>query len=169
MSRNFSLEENLVDRLLLDDTEAFEELHHRYCISLYTYCVGKLNSPEDAKRIVREIFVALWENRHSLPVGFSISLHLYTEVRKAVVKCINDKLNGEKDVPAIEKQIIPGFNVLQLKKARQFVKPDLRDRSNIQTTMIHQKNSDENSFNYYLNSVILRNVKYAVQKVMHLW
>ena len=102
MSRKFFPEETLVDRLLLDDTEAFEELYHRYCISLYMYCIGKLNSPEDARRIVREIFVALWDNRHSLPVNFSISLHLYTEVRRAVIKCINDKLNEEEDVDSID-------------------------------------------------------------------
>ena len=168
MSRNFFPEENLVDRLLLDDTEAFEELHHRYCISLYTYCVGKLNSPGDARRIVREIFVALWENRRSLPVGFNVSIHLYTEVRKAVIKCINDKLNGNKDVDVIEEQIIPGFNVMQLKKAREFVKPEFKDRANIQTAMIHARNQDEHRLNY-LNNVIMKNVKYAFQKVMHLW
>jgi DNA-directed RNA polymerase specialized sigma24 family protein len=169
MSRNFFPEENLVDRLLLDDTEAFEELHHRYCISLYSYCLGKLNSPEDAKRIVREIFVALWENRHSLPVGFSVSLHLYTEVRKAVVKCINDKLNGDQDIPVIEEQIIPGFNVMHLKKARQPVKTDLGDRSNMQVALQHKPAREEHKLNYYLNSVVMKNVKYAFQKVMHLW
>lgn len=169
MSRNFFPEENLVDRLLLDDTEAFEELHHRYCISLYTYCVGKLNSPDDARRIVREIFVALWESRHSLPIGFSVSLHLYTEVRKAVIKCINDKLNGDKDLPAIEEQIIPGFNVMHLKKARQPVKTDLPDRLNMQAALLHKPTRDEHKLNYYVNSVIMKNVKYAFQKVMHLW
>ena len=169
MSRKFFPEVNLVDRLLLDDTEAFEELHHRYCISLYTYCMGKLNSPEDAKRIVREIFVALWENRQSLPVGFNVSIHLYTEVRKAVIKCINDKLNGNKDVDVIQRQVIPGFNVMQLKKAREFVKTEFKDRVNIETAMIHRHDQNEHNFNYYLNSIIMKNVKYAFQKVMHLW
>jgi len=169
MSRNFFPEENLVDRLLLDDTEAFEELHHRYCISLYSYCVGKLNSPEDARRIVREIFVTLWDNRHSLPVGFSVSLYLYTEVRKAVVKCINDKLNGDQDIPVIEEQIIPGFDVMHLKKARQPVKMDLADRSNMQVAVPHKPTPEEHTLNYYLNSIVMKNVKYAFQKVMHLW
>lgn len=169
MSRKFFPEETLVDRLLLDDTEAFEELYHRYCISLYMYCIGKLNSPEDARRIVREIFVSLWENRHSLPVNFSISLHLYTEVRRAVIKCINDKLNEEEDVDSIEKEIIPGFNVMHLKKARQPVKTELKERANIQTGIIHTRNTDEHKLNHYLNTVILKNVKYAFQRVMHLW
>ena len=119
MSRNFTSEEVLIDQMLLDDTSAFEELYHRYCYSLYTYCEGKLDSPEDAKIIVRDIFIALWVNRHSLPVGFSISFHLYTEVRKSVIKCLNEKLLENVDESAIEKKIIPGFSLSHLNEARK--------------------------------------------------
>src|SRR5437773_3374017 len=119
MRRNFIPDETLIDRLLLNDTAAFEELSRRYCYSLYSYCMIKLNSVEDSKRIVRNIFISLWENRDMIPVNFSISLHLYAEVRKAVVQCINVKLNKEIDIPEIEKQIIPGFNIIELQKARQ--------------------------------------------------
>ncbi len=79
MRRNFTPDQTLIDKLLLDDTAAFEELSRRYCYPLYTYCMSKLNSKEDSKRIVRNIFIALWESRSALPVDFSISLHLYTE------------------------------------------------------------------------------------------
>jgi hypothetical protein len=112
MSRNFTPDETLIDRLLLNDTEAFEELYHRYCFYLYTYCMDKLDSPEDSRRIVGRIFIDLWENRHSLPVRFSISMHLYSGVRKAVVQCINEKLEGRAGWPALEKQILPGFQVM---------------------------------------------------------
>src|SRR5215510_7253103 len=97
MSRNFTPEQDLIDKFLLDDAEAFEELSRRYCYSLYSYCVTKLNSPEDARRIVRTIFISLWEKRHTLPFDFSISVYLYTEVRKAVVQCLNGKLNNNAD------------------------------------------------------------------------
>jgi DNA-directed RNA polymerase specialized sigma24 family protein len=126
MSRNYTPDEILVDRLLLDDTEAFEELHHRYCYSLYRYCNEKLNSAEDAKRMTRDIFISLWENRKHLPVNFSISLHLYTEVRKAVVRCVNEKLLDKTELSAIEEQIIPGFRVDELQKARKPVKNTFR-------------------------------------------
>ena len=92
MSRNFTPDETLIDQLFLNDTSAFEEIHHRYCYSLYAYCAGKLSSAADARQIVRDIFILLWEKRHTLPVGFSLSLYLYTEVRKCVVRCINEKL-----------------------------------------------------------------------------
>src|SRR5262245_12788341 len=112
MSRNYTLESTLVDRLLLDDTEAFEELFHRYCLPLYGYCLDKLDSHEDAKRIVRSIFIDIWERRHSFSINFSFSAHLYTEVRKAVIQCINDKLGNTDEASLIGNRIIPGFNIV---------------------------------------------------------
>lgn len=122
MSRNFVPDEKLIDQLFLNDTFAFEEIYHRYFYSLYTYCFTKLNSHEDAKKIVRDIFIALWEKRQTFPVGFSISLHFYTEVRKAVVACIDERLESKREMSFIEKNVIPGFAVNNLKKARQPVR-----------------------------------------------
>lgn len=119
MSRNFVPDETLIDQLFLNDTFAFEEIYHRYFYPLYSYSFSKLNSHEDAKRIVRDIFIVLWEKRQTLQVGFSISLHLYTEVRKAVVACIDERLETNRDMHFIEKNVIPGFAVSNLKKARQ--------------------------------------------------
>lgn len=120
MSRNFTPEQTLIDKFLLDDTAAFEEISRRYCYSLYSYCLNKLNSPEDARRVVRNVFISLWESRHKLPFDFSLSVYLYTEVRKAVVQCINNKLNVSTDDAAIE-EILPGFSANQLQKAKQSV------------------------------------------------
>ena len=167
MSRNFIAEETLIDQLFLDDTDSFEELYHRNGILLYNYCLDKLNSPDDARRIVREIFVSLWESRQSLPVGFSISIHLYTEVRKKIIQCINEKLNDNKDINMIQEQIIPGFNVLQLKKARQPVKAIFADRTS--TVPGYKKQQDHHYPDYYLRSFIVNNVRHAFQKMMHLW
>ena len=169
MSRNFIAEETLIDQLFIDDTDSFEELYHRNGILLYNYCLDKLNSPDDARRIVREIFVSLWENRKSFPVGFSISIHLYTEVRKKIIQCINEKLNENKDIHIIQEQIIPGFNVLQLKKARQPVQAIPAERNDIPTTIIYKKQQDHHNFDYYLKSFIVNNVRLAFQKMMHLW
>jgi hypothetical protein len=122
MSRNFIPEETLIDQLFHDDTAAFEELYHLYCFPLYTYCHSKLNSSADAKRIVRDVFIVLWEKRHSLPVGFSLSLYLYQEVRKAVVRCVNEKLETDKDLLTIQTQVIPGFAVVNLQNAKRPVR-----------------------------------------------
>lgn len=124
MSRNFTPEQELIDQLVANDATALEELTNRYSYSLYTYCMAKLNSREDARRIVRNLFISLWEDRHHLPGNFSLSLHLYTEVRKGVVQCVNSKLKTNQDLPVFEKNILPGFSADQLQQAAQ---PSLRD------------------------------------------
>jgi hypothetical protein len=166
MRRNFTPDETLIDRLLINDTAAFEELSRRYCYSLYSYCMSKLNSTEDAKRIVRNIFISLWENRDMLPVNFSISLHLYTEVRKAVIQCINVKLNKEIDIPAIEKQIIPGFSIAELQKARQPIHKI--HEPNYPASIVNKRRYEEPWRNKY-PAINLKGLKHALKNMLNFW
>jgi len=119
MRRNFIPDQTLVDRLLSNDTDAFEELYRRHWYSLYSYSFSKLKSPEDSKRIVRNVFSALWQKREHLPVSFSLSSYLYTEVRNAVLQCVNSKIESMAEDFFIERQIIPGFTPQELYKSRQ--------------------------------------------------
>lgn len=122
MSRIPSNDQHLIDRLILNDTEAFEELYRHYWYGLYMYCLKKLQSPEDAKIIVRTLFIAIWEQRHSLPVSFSISTYLYKEVRKSVVKCLSEKLTDISDSPAYEQRFSKEFSIEALQQARKPVR-----------------------------------------------
>ena len=165
MRRNFTSDQTLIDRLLLDDAAAFEELTRRYCYSLYAYCMNKLNSKQDAKRIVRNIFISLWENRTALPVDFSISIHLYTEVRKAVVQCINVKLNKEIDVATIEKEIIPSFSIAELQKAKQPIHNIQESKS---PSIVKKRRYEEPRWNKY-SAINLKGLKHALQNMLNLW
>jgi hypothetical protein len=168
MRRNFTPDQTLIDKLLLDDTLAFEELSRRYCYPLYSYCMSKLNSSEDSKRIVRNIFISLWESRTTLPVDFSISLHLYAEVRKAVVQCINIKLNKEIDVAAIEKQVIPGFSVIELQKARQPIHKISNEVSNNHSSIVKKRRYEEPWWNKY-PAANLKELKQSLQNMLNFW
>ncbi|MBS1610318.1 MAG: hypothetical protein JSS70_16495 [Bacteroidetes bacterium] len=119
MRRNFIPDHTLTDQLYLSNTDAFEELYHRHWYSLYSYSFGKLKSHDDAKRIVTNVFVSLWEKRTILPLTFSLSAYLYAEVRNEVVKCLNAKMDNEDDEAFIEQQILPGFASQELAKARK--------------------------------------------------
>jgi DNA-directed RNA polymerase specialized sigma24 family protein len=118
MSRNFTSDQQLIDSLRNNDTEAFEELFRRYWYNLYIYSVRKLRSSDDARQIVRDIFRDLWEKRLSWPANFSLSSHLYAEVRKAVVMRLNMKLTTEVNSQLIAKEILPGFSVNSLQQAK---------------------------------------------------
>jgi hypothetical protein len=169
MSRNFISEQNLIDQLLCDDTAAFEELYRRYCTSLYTYCINKLDSPEDAKRIVRDLFISLWEQRHHLPVSFSVSTHLYTEVRKAVVKMINEKLLDEEASVNIEKQIIPGFAAIQLKRSARPVQAVYPSKTVSNSPQPSRYGMDMPSWIKYPTVLNAKNLRNAFQQLANFW
>lgn len=166
MSRNFTPEQTLLDRLLADDAAAFEELSRRYCYSLYTYCMSKLNSKEDSKRIVRNIFIALWEDRHTLPANFSLSLHLYTQVRKSVVQCIHNKLDNNRDVNIIEEAIIPEFSANALQKAKNPVKntPRAIDRS-----ADLRRSYEEQWWHKYTPAINLKDMTHLLRNMLNAW
>jgi DNA-directed RNA polymerase specialized sigma24 family protein len=168
MSRNFTPEQILIDRLVSGDATAVEELTRRYCYSLYCYCMTKLHSPEDAKRIVRNLFISLWENRDRLPADFSLSLHLYTEVRKSVVQCINSKLINNRDVSAIEEQIIPGFSASELQKARLPVDTTHTIRSNHYLPVRNGK-YEEHWWSRHTPSINLKDLSHALKNMLNAW
>jgi DNA-directed RNA polymerase specialized sigma24 family protein len=169
MSRNFTLEQLLIDQLSSDDASALEELTRRYSYSLYTYCMSKLNSREDAKRVVRNIFIALWEDRHCLPASFSLSLHLYTEVRKGVVQCVNGKLKTNQDIPVIEKQIIPGFSAVQLQEATKPIKRNYKKESRYPSSAAGKKSYEEHWWDKYSQAISLKGLKHAFQNMLNMW
>ena len=118
MSRILIEDQVLIDRLGVNDTFAFEELYHRYWCSLYVYCLKKVHSPQDARIIVRDMFISIWEKRHELPITFLIARDLYAEVRKQVVKSLNNKLADANEAPCIETWLSKEFSVESLQAAR---------------------------------------------------
>ncbi|MGC4038130.1 MAG: hypothetical protein QM764_19365 [Chitinophagaceae bacterium] len=119
MRRNFTSDQILTDQLFLNDTDAFEEIYHRHWYALYSYSFSKLKSHQDAKTIVSNVFVALWNERNTLPINFSLSAYLYSQVRNEVVKSVNNKMNNEAEEDFVEEQILPGFATQELVKARK--------------------------------------------------
>ena len=97
--------------------------------------MSKLNSKEDSKRIARNIFIALWEDRHWLPLDFSLSLHLCKEVRKAVDQCINNKLNRERN---FEQDILNGISLSEFQKAQWSIDNYKSKEKNYQSALVMQ-------------------------------
>jgi DNA-directed RNA polymerase specialized sigma24 family protein len=118
MSRNYATDTALIDSLRLNNTEAFEELFRRYWYNLYIYSLKKLRSSDDARQIVRTIFKDLWERRQEWPADFNLQQHLYAEVRKGVVKYLDQALAADSDNTVINKEILPGFSVNSLQQAK---------------------------------------------------
>jgi DNA-directed RNA polymerase specialized sigma24 family protein len=155
MSRTFTPDQELIDRLLLNDTIAFEELYCRYWYSLYTYSVKKLQSSDDARQIVKNIFIDLWETRHSIPSSLSVSQHLYTAVRRTVVERLNEKLENADYSELIEEQIAASFTAEALQDARKPVQ--IKQSAPTASELIRQNTiSREQPRNHVLNMASMK-------------
>jgi DNA-directed RNA polymerase specialized sigma24 family protein len=51
------VDQMLVNRLLVGDIKAFDELYQRYSKRVFGFCFGLLHSREDAEGIVQEVFI----------------------------------------------------------------------------------------------------------------
>jgi hypothetical protein len=91
MSRNFTADQTLTDRLLLNDTKAFEEIYHRYWYSLYFFGLRKLQDKEESRNLVEAVFADLWRIRHTLPATFHLAQYLLEEGKKDVASRLTQK------------------------------------------------------------------------------
>lgn len=92
MSRNFTADQILTERLIINDTKAFEELYRRYWYSLYFYGLRKLQSKEESRRLVQNVFVDLWQQRHSFTASLHLAQHLYEEGKRDVCNRLDQRM-----------------------------------------------------------------------------
>lgn len=64
-------------RIKLGDEQAFELLFRKYYIRLCAFSNKFLNEPEDAKEIVQEVFVKIWEGRDEIDPEDSLKSYLF--------------------------------------------------------------------------------------------
>ncbi len=74
----------LTHLLKSDDQAAFEEIYLRYASLLYLYAYRKLKGKEEAKDVVQDVFIALWNNRKKFDVKTTLSGYLYKSVLNKV-------------------------------------------------------------------------------------
>ena len=67
----------ILDLLAKDDTLASTLLYKRFYVGLYNYVREVVGNPEPAKDIVQELFMAIWEKRHSLNLSKPLGKYLF--------------------------------------------------------------------------------------------
>ena len=74
------------------ERDAFTEIYQRYNILLYRYAFRKVNVSEEAKDIVQDIFINLWNNRDRIVFDTSLSGYLYRSARNRALNLIARKV-----------------------------------------------------------------------------
>jgi len=69
-------DQELLTLLSGDNEAAFSELYNRYNIKMFRYA-GKLLDEQEAMDVVQDIFVTLWEKRHTQIIHTSLPAYLF--------------------------------------------------------------------------------------------
>jgi RNA polymerase sigma-70 factor (family 1) len=85
-----------LSHLLKDGDEvAFEEIYTRYAENLAGFAASKLFRLEDARDIIHDLFVKLWEDRLQLEIKVDLKSYLFVAVRYRVIDHIRKNITRE--------------------------------------------------------------------------
>ncbi|WP_295674421.1 RNA polymerase sigma factor [uncultured Mucilaginibacter sp.] len=100
-------DERLVALLKNGDPLAFAEIYRRYGKSLAGFAASKLYDLEDARDLLQDLFVKLWENREQLQITSNLQSYLYGIVRHRIIDKIRKNITREDYALAL--QSLPSF------------------------------------------------------------
>jgi RNA polymerase sigma-70 factor (ECF subfamily) len=128
----------LVHLLKQDDEAAFAEIYARYAEGLAGFAASKLFSLEDARDIVHDVFVKLWQERQQLIIDHNLKAYLFTLTRYRIVDKIRKNITREEYAamvqaltlsyePGIEPQIEAKELQQRIDKSLDELSPRLRE------------------------------------------
>ncbi|MBC7616779.1 MAG: sigma-70 family RNA polymerase sigma factor [Pedobacter sp.] len=94
--------------LLMDiqkgESAAFDLLFDRYWDKLYKTAFARLNSSDDAKDLVQELLISLWNKRETLVINTTLENYLFGALKFRVVSYFRSlKINEQRLVEATER------------------------------------------------------------------
>lgn len=86
----------LINLLKRGDQSAFTEIYKRYWQKLFTVAANKINDLEEAREIVQNIFISLWNRREQLQIKGTLSNYLAVSVKYRVINVLDKQNNHQK-------------------------------------------------------------------------
>jgi RNA polymerase sigma-70 factor (family 1) len=75
----------LVNLLKQNDKAAFTEIYRRYGESLAGFAASKLFNLDDARDVLHDLFVKIWEDRSKLIISGSLQSYLFAAIRYRII------------------------------------------------------------------------------------
>lgn len=102
-----SSEEKIILKELVEGNEkAYKKLFDIYYINLVLYCQNLSGNQSQAKDIVQETFIKIWNNRKSIEITTSIKSYLYRSVYNNFVNEYTKKIKAEQIYLDIKREIL---------------------------------------------------------------
>jgi RNA polymerase sigma-70 factor (ECF subfamily) len=91
-----SADSELIDWIRKDSDAALTQLYERYWEPVFLYVARVLQDGDQARDVVQETFIALWQKRKDLPEIGSLQAYLIGIARYKALRCINLSLSEER-------------------------------------------------------------------------
>lgn len=95
-----------VKRLISGDKIVINELYEEYSSKLYNFAFGYLKSEPDAKDIVQEVFINLWDNRKKINKDSNLNAYLFTIAKNTVISVFRKKLSEKQYLENLKEKVI---------------------------------------------------------------
>jgi RNA polymerase sigma-70 factor (ECF subfamily) len=99
-------DDNLVAFLRKGDKQAYKTLFEKYGTRLYLFALKYLKEKEDAKDLLNEVFLTLWENRQNLKTNLSLQAYLFTIAYNNIRQRFLKRIREEKYVRAFAEEYL---------------------------------------------------------------
>lgn len=107
---NINLAEiGLLDRIKEGRPDAFEELFNRYWEPLYLFALKRVQSEDDAKDIVQELFIKFWLKKDQIVITKNLESYLFSIVKYEVLHKVSQLLRSEEKKQYYQDNILPQF------------------------------------------------------------
>jgi RNA polymerase sigma-70 factor (ECF subfamily) len=84
-------DEELMREIKADNMLAFDVLYNRYCNKVYQFGEAILRSQWESESLMQDVFMKLWENRHSVQKDSSVKSYLFTTTYHSAISTIRKK------------------------------------------------------------------------------
>ncbi len=99
------LDQELCALLKEGDEKAFARIFNRYQGPLFDFAYKRIRDKDEAKDIVQEIFVRLWNNREGLKIKSGIRTYLYRCVLNGILNNLSRQVVREEYVNSLQQMI----------------------------------------------------------------
>lgn len=86
-------DQEVVALLANDDKSVFEHLFKHYYAALGRFSLKYVRSEELAEEVVQEVFLYIWEKRHTLKITTSLNAYLYAAVKNRSINQIKSHIS----------------------------------------------------------------------------
>jgi RNA polymerase sigma-70 factor (family 1) len=78
-------DQELIRQIKQGDRAAFTEVYKRYAESLAGFAASKLYDLDDARDVLHDLFVKLWEDRYTLSINDNLRSFLFAAIRYKII------------------------------------------------------------------------------------